>query len=121
MQTKILAAAVAALSYGKVEAAILPRVTITPGNVVLPQLTFGLDELGLIHAALTGCQITNNDLLKTINLINDLNRPSAAGAETLLEVRLFIKYVTASGILTFFFNRLSTKPWALQHNPRPTP
>ncbi|KAK1467316.1 hypothetical protein CPAR01_13630 [Colletotrichum paranaense] len=72
MYTKALTAAVAVLSFSSVEAAILPRATITPGTVVLPEVVFNPGEL--TDPLYTALKIVSTDLGKTTTLTGDLTR-----------------------------------------------
>ncbi|KXH64135.1 hypothetical protein CNYM01_09268 [Colletotrichum nymphaeae SA-01] len=72
MYTKALTAAVAVLSFASVEAAILPRATITPGTVVLPEVVFNPGELA--DPLYTALRIVSTDLGKTTTLTGDLTR-----------------------------------------------
>ncbi|OHE94449.1 hypothetical protein CORC01_10268 [Colletotrichum orchidophilum] len=72
MYTKVFTAAVAVLSFASVEAAILPRATITPGTVVLPEVVFNPSEL--TDPFYTALKIFSNDLTKTTTLVGDLTR-----------------------------------------------
>ncbi|EXF80542.1 hypothetical protein CFIO01_08686 [Colletotrichum fioriniae PJ7] len=72
MYSKALTAAVAVLSFASVEAAILPRATITPGTVVLPEVVFNPGEL--TDPLYTALKIVSTDLGKTTTLTGDLTR-----------------------------------------------
>ncbi|OLN87221.1 hypothetical protein CCHL11_03688 [Colletotrichum chlorophyti] len=72
MQIKAFTMAVAAFSLAPVEAAILPRATITPGLIVLPEIVFNPSELtDPITAALN---LVSNDIQRTASLVLDLTR-----------------------------------------------
>ncbi|TQN75112.1 hypothetical protein CSHISOI_00286 [Colletotrichum shisoi] len=71
MQTKVLAAVLATLSF-MAEAAILPRATITPGQIVLPEVVFNPSDL--IDPAYTALSILRTDIEKTTTLIGDFTR-----------------------------------------------
>ncbi|KAK1689958.1 hypothetical protein BDP55DRAFT_535984, partial [Colletotrichum godetiae] len=72
MYTKVFTAAVAVLSFASVEAAILPRATITPGTVVLPEVVFNPGEL--TDPLYTALNILRGDILKTTTLAGDLTK-----------------------------------------------
>ncbi|KAK2053824.1 hypothetical protein LY76DRAFT_687040 [Colletotrichum caudatum] len=75
MQTTILAAILTAVSFTSVDAAVLPRATITPGVIILPEVVFNPGDL--FSPAYTALNIFRNDLFKTTTLIADLTH--AAG------------------------------------------
>ncbi|WQF75189.1 hypothetical protein CDEST_00203 [Colletotrichum destructivum] len=71
MQTKVLAAVLTTLSF-VAEAAILPRATITPGQIVLPEVVFNPSDLS--DPAYTALSILRTDIEKTTTLIGDFTR-----------------------------------------------
>ncbi|KAK1727594.1 hypothetical protein CaCOL14_004947 [Colletotrichum acutatum] len=95
MYTKALTAAVAVLSFASVEAAILPRATITPGTVVLPEVVFNPGEL--TDPLYTALKIVSTDLGKTTTLTGDLTRTAGTTVKDRTDqVNAVIRQITSN-------------------------
>ncbi|EFQ25272.1 hypothetical protein CGRA01v4_06364 [Colletotrichum graminicola] len=95
MQARILPAILTALSLTSVDAAILPRATITPGVIVLPEVVFNPSEL--FDPAYTALNIFRNDLLKTTTLVSDLTRTAGTTVKDRTDqVNAVIRQVTSN-------------------------
>ncbi|GKT54168.1 hypothetical protein ColTof4_06324 [Colletotrichum tofieldiae] len=95
MQTKVLAAVVTALSFAPVKAAILPRATITPGTVVLPEVVFNPSDL--VDPAYTAFNLIRTDILKTTTLVGDITHASGTTVKDRTDqVSAVIRQVTSN-------------------------
>ncbi|GJC80985.1 hypothetical protein ColLi_03823 [Colletotrichum liriopes] len=95
MQTKVLAAVFTALSLAQVKAAILPRATITPGTIVLPEVVFNPSDL--VDPAYTAFNLIRTDILKTTTLVSDMNHASGTTVKDRTDqVSAVIRQVTSN-------------------------
>lgn len=85
MQTKVLTAVLATLSF-MAEAAVLPRATITPGQIVLPEVVFNPSDL--LDPAYAALMIIRTDIEKTATLVGDLTRTSGTTIKDVRRIRL---------------------------------
>ncbi|GJC96069.1 hypothetical protein ColKHC_04895 [Colletotrichum higginsianum] len=90
MQTKVFTAVLATLSF-MAEAAVLPRATITPGQVVLPEVVFNPSDL--LDPAYAALMILRTDIEKTATLVGDLTRTSGT---TIKDITAVIRQVTSN-------------------------
>ncbi|KAK2022152.1 hypothetical protein LX32DRAFT_698873 [Colletotrichum zoysiae] len=95
MQTKIFAAILTVVSLTSVDAAVLPRATLTPGLIILPEVVF--NPVDLISPPYTALNIFRNDLFKTTTLIADLTRAAGTTVKDRTDqVNAVIRQVTAN-------------------------
>ncbi|KDN71509.1 hypothetical protein CSUB01_07147 [Colletotrichum sublineola] len=95
MQAKFLAAILTSLSLTPVDAAILPRATITPGVIVLPEVVFNPSDM--VDPAYTALNIFRNDLFKTTTLVLDLTRTAGTTVKDRTDqVNAIIRQVTSN-------------------------
>jgi len=95
MQAKILPAILTALSLTSVDAAILPRATLSPGNLVVPEVVYNPPDL--FDPEYTALNIFRNDLLKTTTLVSDLTRtPGTTVKDRTDQVNAVIRQVTSN-------------------------
>ncbi|KAK1989817.1 hypothetical protein LX36DRAFT_717238 [Colletotrichum falcatum] len=78
MQTKIFTAGVAALSLSTVQCASVPRqITVTPGLIVLPGFSINPNTLGPTQSVFQTLDLVREDVLKTVNLVNQITSNTA--------------------------------------------
>ncbi|KAK1597205.1 uncharacterized protein LY79DRAFT_508395 [Colletotrichum navitas] len=95
MQAKILPAILTVLSLTSVDAAILPRATLSPGNIVVPEVVYNPPDL--FDPEYTALNIFRNDLLKTTTLVSDLTRtPGTTVKDRTDQVNAVIRQVTSN-------------------------
>ncbi|KAK2046355.1 hypothetical protein LZ31DRAFT_593344 [Colletotrichum somersetense] len=95
MQTNILAAILTVVSLTSVDAAILPRASLTPGQMILPECVF--NPADLISPPYTALNIFRNDLVKMTILAGDLtHRAGTTVKDRTDQVNAVIRQVTSN-------------------------